>query len=267
MRPTANLLPALLLCAIGGAACAEPARAWGLPGASAGQEITGPDGNTYVWVPPGEFMMGSEAGYGGAQRPVHLVRITRGFWIGKYEVTNARYRSYCQATGRTFPPNSYQVANHPVVYASWEDALAYCRHYGMTLPTEAQWEYAARGPDSRRYPWGDEWDPARCCHYGRRGRGGWSCPVGSFPGGASWCGARDMAGNVYEWCLDFYDEDYYRASPTDDPAGPETGSERAVRGGAWMSDPYQCRPAVRSGDVPERTISYDGFRCLIVPSR
>jgi len=240
------------------------AKPWESEGSRAGEEITGPDGGTYVWVPAGEFMMGATDG-DPSERPVHRVRITRGFWIRKCEVTNAQYAAFCNAVGHAMPRGSYQAANHPVVFVSWEDATAYCQHFGTTLPTEAQWEYAARGPESRRYPWGDTWDPTRCCHYGAKGPGGWSQPAGSFLTGASWCGALDMAGNVYEWCADFFDPSYYRTSPTDDPPGPPEGTRRAVRGGAWTSDDYHCRCAVRSSDMPTQTVSYIGFRCIVVP--
>lgn len=264
LRRSAAAAAALLLLALTPAATAE-GKPWLQPGETPGQEIRGPDGGAYVWVPPGEFIMGSDSGFGGEQKPAHTVRITRGFWLGKHEVTNAQYRRFCRETGRQFPANSPHPGNHPVVCVSFHDALAYCEHYGLGLPTEAQWEYAARGPESRRYPWGDEWDEKRCCHYDNRGPGGWAHAVGSFPAGASWCGALDMAGNVYEWCLDYYDEGYYAVSPVDDPPGPAEGARRVVRGGAWVSDAYYCRASTRSSDEPRQAVSYIGFRGIIRP--
>ena len=126
-----------------------------------------------VWVPPGEFMMGSPEGQGGAnEHPQHRVHITKGFWVGKHEVTNAQYRAFCEATGREFPSSSDQGDDHPVVWVTWREAKAYCDHYGLSLPTEAQWAYAARGPEGRVYPGGDEWDPERLCWSENSGPGG-----------------------------------------------------------------------------------------------
>lgn len=229
----------------------------GLPnGTRAGEEWTGPDGGTYVWVPPGEFAMGSEDGYSD-ERPVHRVRITRGFWLGKHEVTNARYRRYCEATGKTFPTDSDQGDDHPVVFVSWDDAKAYCGHYGLSLPTEAQWEYAARGWDLK-YPWGNEWDARKCCNTDNKGPGGQTFPVGSFPEGVSWCGALDMAGNVEEWCADWRGP--YTVESADDPTGPATGSYRLVRGGSWVIN-GDCRTVSRRSADP--IVRHDGlgFRC------
>ena len=224
-------------------------------------DVTGPDGGMYVWVPPGEFMMGSNDGRDDEQ-PVHLVRIMRGFWLGKHEVTNAQYRAFCDATGREFPSASDQGDNHPVVMVSWDEAKAYCDHYGLRLPTEAEWEYAARGPEGRRYPWGDEWDPGKLCWYANTGPGNRTFPVGSFPAGASWRGALDMAGNVWEWCADWFGEGYYGTSPVEDPQGPATGEERLLRGGSWIDSPGHCRSAGRGSGNP-RGLGYGvGFRCV-----
>lgn len=120
-------------------------------GARAGDTWTGPDGGTYVWAPAGEFLMGSDAGQDD-EKPAHRVRITRGFWLGMCEVTNTRYRAFCTATGRPFPEQSDQGDDHPVCGVTWEDAAAYCQHYGLSLPTEAEWEYAARGAQGSHYP-------------------------------------------------------------------------------------------------------------------
>lgn len=205
-----------------------------------GDTKIGPDGGTYVWVPPGEFMMGTpegaKDGYGN-ERPQHKVGITKGFWLSKHEVTNAQYARFCKATGRTFPKDSNQDDDHPVVWVTWEDAVAYCGHYGLRLPTEAEWEYAARGSNGNRFPWGDGWDPKKCCNGWNRGATDWgrkpgTFPVGSIPTGDSWCCVADMAGNVWEWCADRYKCDYYAESPDSDPTGPGTGDTLVLRGGA-----------------------------------
>jgi len=260
----------------------EKRRALLKPGSHAGEETTGPDGGTYVWVPAGEFMMGSTdrdiehaVKYLGAQRewvkreqPAHEVRISKGFWLAKHQVTNARYRAFCESTGKTFPEKSDQGDDHPVLYVGWVDAKAYCCHYGMTLPTEAQWEYAARGPEGHKYPWGDEWDSKKCCNRDNQGPGGRTFPVGSFPEGANWCGALDMAGNVWEWCSDWYDESYYASSPDTDPAGPATGTLRLLRGGSWYDGGISgdlCRSAARSLFDPVSRMSTIGFRCVRTP--
>jgi formylglycine-generating enzyme required for sulfatase activity len=190
-------------------------------GAIEGQkkETTGPDGGTYVWVPPGEFMMGSDDGPAD-ERPKHSVRITKGFWLSKYEVTNAQYWRYCQKSGSRFPDTGGVDRDpaHPVAFVTAFDAVAYCRSFNLRLPTEAEWEYSARGPDSLLYPWGNTWDPRRC--FDRTASRGSTCRVDSFPEGASWCGAFGMAGNVGEWCQDFYSSTYYARSPAQDPPGP-----------------------------------------------
>lgn len=234
------------------------------PGTKAGQEAEGPDGATYVWVPPGQFMMGSNDGPDD-EKPVHTVRITRGFWLGKCEVTNARYKVFCLATGRSFPSGSTQGAEHPVAEVIWEDAEAYCQQYGLPLPTEAEWEYAARGAAGRTYPWGNEWDKAKCCNAENKGVGGQTHPVGSFSSGTSWCGALDLAGNVWEWCADSYAGDYYRQSPARDPLGAASVGLRVLRGGSWGSDDIHCRSGCRENAFPSVRIVGGGFRCVAHP--
>lgn len=225
-------------------------RPWEKAGTEVGEEIVGPDGGVYVWVPPGSFMMGSEEGRDN-ERPVHRVELD-GFWMGKYEVTNAQYAGFCEGNGRVFSPDRGHGTDHPVVWVHWHIAKDYCDQYGLSLPTEAQWEYAAAGPESRTYPWGHEWDHEKLCWNGNRGPHGKTFPVGSFPDGASWCGALDMAGNVWEWCADWYSREYYRLSPEHNPPGPETGSERVLRGGSWSNDDenyFRC--AYRHNNNPD----------------
>jgi iron(II)-dependent oxidoreductase len=280
MKQAAMVWAVLLCLLVVGAADAQGERQpWQSPGTRVGQEIIGPDGGPMVWLPAGSFRMGATAedmdyavGRLGAARvfvessaPVHKVRISRGFWIGKYEVTNALYRAYCKATGVEFRDSKAQGPEHPVRFVNWADANAYCAYYGMVLPTEAQWEYAARGPENRWFPWGNEWDSDRCAYMRRRGPGGETWPVGSFPTGVSWCGAFDMVGNVDEWSQDWYDRLYYRSSPESDPTGPTSGEFRVTRGGDAGDGPGVCRCAQRAYAFPEDRKAGIGFRVCIVP--
>jgi len=242
------------LCLVSGAQEAGDQKPWLSPGSRVGEEIVGPDGGTLVWVPAGSFRMGSteedvryaigrlDGQRNEAEAPVHHVRISKGFWLGQCEVTNGRYRAYCQATGTAFPEKSDQPDDHPVGAVSWAEAAAYCHHYGLVLPTEAQWEYAARGSENRWFPWGNQWDAAKCCYSRRKGPGGKTFAVGSFPEGASWCGALDLAGNIQEWCQDWYDRLYYADSPEDDPEGPGSGEYRCARGGGYGNPPPSYAP-------------------------
>lgn len=237
---------------------------WLQPGTEVGQVIVGPDGGEMVWVPAGTFPMGSEEWSN--TRPVRDVTMS-GFWIGRHEVTNARYRAFCNATGREFPAESNEGDDHPVVRVSWTDAMAYAQHYGLSLPTEAQWEYAAAGPEGLAYPWGNDWDGTRLCWHERTGPGGRTFPVGSFPEGASWCGALDMAGNVSEYCADWYQRDYYEDAPSEDPQGPGEGAARSVRGQSYLTHlPARFQSAFRFSRVPNYRLDNDGgFRCVSTP--
>ena len=223
-----------------------------------GEDCIGPDGQTLLWVPGGTFMMGNAQGAVDEQ-PVHQVTVD-GFWIGRCEVTNAGYRIFCNATGRAFPSQSDQPDDHPVTCVSFNDAQAYCAYYGYALPTEAQWEYAAAGAAAPTWPWGNEWDAQKCCNGSNTGPGGTTFPVGSFPTGASWSGALDMAGNVFEWCADWYAGDYYSVSPELNPTGPVAGSTRVFRGGQWYLPADFCRCARRGSDAPDRVTAFSGFR-------
>ncbi|HCU34161.1 MAG TPA: hypothetical protein DGT21_01580 [Armatimonadetes bacterium] len=238
-------------------------RPWESPGTRAGQEIIGPDGGTMVWVPPGEFVMGSDDRNDRAE-PMHPVRLTRGFWLGKLEVTRAQHRRFCEAMGLPFPDDDPERDEHVLVHTSWDDAVAYCEHYGLRLPTEAEWEFAARGPGSWPYPWGFVWTDDKCsCMRG----GGYTPPHrgGRFPAGASWCGALDMAGHVAEWCADWFDPDYYSSSPVEDPPGPETGASRVVRGGSFSSRLEECRSSHRGAREPSHRGYNTGFRVASTP--
>ena len=266
----------LSLVGVAALSIAQDAKAWERQGTRAGDEIIGPDGGKMVWVPPGEFVMGSPAGEGyNDEHPAHRVRITRGFWLGKGTVTNAQYRRFCAVTRRSFPwgrSGGNLGQEHPVICVNWDDVVAYCLHYGLRLPTEAEWEYAARGPESRVYPWGNEWDAKKCCNSGKSGPAGLgTLPVGSFPQGASWCGALDMAGDVWQWCKGWWSDKYYASSPVDDPRGPASGQVRVVRGGDSCSDADHCRSAFRCSHEPgHRSECCDfggaGFRVVVVPA-
>lgn len=218
-----------------------------------------------VWIPGCTFQMGSSDG-GSDESPVHTVTVN-GFWMGKYEVTVEQYREFCQATGRNMPGQpSWNKENHPVVNVAWCDAAAYAEWLGCRLPTEAEWEYAARGGlDGKKYPWGDEIsdDDANCT--GTEGRDQWATtsPVGSFP--ANGYGLYDMAGNVWEWCSDWYDSGYYSGRPTSNPTGPASGAYRVLRGGSWLTDPNLLRCAIRLRSTPDYSWLIFGFRLARTP--
>ena len=218
-----------------------------------------------VCVPAGPFTMGSNDIDDG--KPAHTVDLPE-YWIGKHPVTNEEYAQFVRATGRAVPegwqgnkPPSGKE-KHPVVNVSWHDAVAYCRWLSeMTgksyrLPTEAEWEKAARGTDRRQYPWGDQWDAKRCNT--TEGGANSTTPVGQYPRGASPYGALDMAGNVWEWCSSLYQPYPYRA---DDGREDVTASAyRVLRGGSWSSDRYDARCACRYRGDPDNRY-FIGFRC------
>jgi len=224
-----------------------------------GQRETG-DGAEMVAVPAGQFLMGSDGD--DDEKPQHRVTLD-GFHIDKYEVTNALYGKFMSATGRRAPEywndSKFNSPQQPVVGVSWQDADAYCRWAGKRLPTEAEWEKAARGTDGRRYPWGDQWEASRA-NSRESGRGS-TVEVSSYPTGASPYGAYNMAGNVWEWAGDWYDKEYYKRSPDRNPKGPDAGTDRVVRGGSWDSSPFALRAADRGSDAQDSRLNYLGFRC------
>ncbi len=223
-----------------------------------GQESTNAvDGAVMVWVPAGEFTMGSDNG-SPDEKPAHQVYLD-GYWIYKNDVTVAQYRKFCEVTGRNMPeePKWGWQDDHPIVNVTWYDAAAYALWAGVALPTEAEWEKAARGTDGREYPWGNEWDAAKC-QFNKQA----TAPVGSYPAGISPYGCLDMAGNVWQWCADWYGADYYSHSPTQNPTGPETGRERVVHGGSWECCYSIGAPTRDSDNTPARRDKALGFRCV-----
>ena len=226
------------------------------------------DGSILIYIPPGEFIMGSLEGEGDSdEHPQHRVYLD-GYFIGKYEVTVAQFRKFCEETGYKMPEQpSWNKDKHPVVNVTWEDAVEYCKWAGLRLPTEAEWEKAARGTDGRKYPWGNHepyyngryyanYDPGNYSEDGYK----YTAPVGSYPHGASPYGCMDMAGNVWEWCYDWYDEDYYRNSPYRNPKGPSSGTSRVCRGGSWNCSAKSVRCASRSRGSPSYGWGFLGFR-------
>ncbi len=220
-----------------------------------------------VYVPPGDFVMGADDGDAyDDEKPRHTHPMPKGYFIGRYETTWREYRVFCRATGRSEPsaPSWGAKDDHPVVNVSWDDAKAFCDWAGLRLPSEAEWEKAARGTDGRKYPWGSEAPTAdRCVWDGHPTYGDKStAPVGSVPRGASPYGALDLAGNVWEWCEDWYDSKAYARYARGDVALPGAGSYRVYRGGSWGGPARDCRASIRNWDAPGSRYGYLGFRPL-----
>jgi iron(II)-dependent oxidoreductase len=238
-----------------------------------------------VLVPAGEFLMGSDKktdrlAYRSEipQRRVYL----DAFDIDKYEVTNLQYLKFVLATGRSpqldwrYDGGNFQepMASHPIMHVTWSDADAYCQWAGKRLPTEAEWEKAARGTDGRLNPWGEQSAGLSRANFGRTGLSG---PVRDRPERAlmyppiiavdkydnsvSPYGLHQTMGNVAEWVSDWYDPEYYKIAPDRNPKGPETGTQKAFRGGGWMDSTTTMRVAMRNGTDPNTKINWMGFRC------
>jgi formylglycine-generating enzyme required for sulfatase activity len=233
----------------------------------------------WALVPVGEFEMGAEGGAADRdEAPKHKVHLDA-FYIGKFEVTNRDYSLFVKATGRRAPENDdpkYNlwrgtsmldgVADLPVINVSWEDAAAYCQWIGGRLPSEAEWEKAARGTDGRTYPWGNDPVTGNRTNYSIENVTFWEGPatlakVHQYDFGRSPYGAYEMAGNVWEWTQDWYDEGYYKNSSPRNPLGPSDGKERVVRGGGWQSNPTTVRSANRNKHLPTDRRIYLGIRC------
>lgn len=252
-----------------------------------------------VWVPAGCFMRGTteeaaeaiERPFWAArefrsERPAHEVCLSQGYWVDKTEVTNAAFDAFVEAGGyenealwstegwawRTHPLtetplplacDGEQTPEQPRTCITWYEAEAYATWRGGRLPTEAEWEYAARGPESLTYPWGNEFDETLLNMVGATH----SVAVGSYPDGASWVGALDMAGNAMEWVQDWLDFKYYDLMERDDPQGPENGDIKIEKGGWWGADPFTARSAYRHfEDPPHYEDHHIGFRIVSVDS-
>ena len=234
----------------------------------------GKDGAEMVLIPAGNFQMGSDDGEDD-EKPVHTV-YADAFYMDKYEVTNAQYRRFVQATKyseptgygyvdgewrggfRPWSDNRFSGDDQPVVCVSWADAQAYAEWAGKRLPTEAEWEKAARGGlIGMEYPCGNEIAEENANYGDNIGN---ATPVDSYPPNSY--GLYDMAGNVWEWCADWYDENYYANSVSLNPIGPDSGTVRVLRGGSWYYNPFALRVAFRFNFNPSLTYSLVGFRCV-----
>jgi formylglycine-generating enzyme required for sulfatase activity len=240
------------------------------------------DGMIQVCVPAGEFWMGaaeSDTQAGDDEKPRHQVKLDA-FWIDRSEVTNAMFEK-CVAAGacheRTYSPYLWGVRlpngtpyygeptynDDPVIMLDGDEAMVYCRWAGRRLPTEAEWEKAARGLDERVYPWGADLNCEHAVYLGcekeQRPSNASDHPLGVSP-----YGAVDMAGNLWEWASDWYSENTYSASPAQNPTGPATGEFHTIRGGGWHSNPNQLRSTNRSTGKPEHSTDGEiGFRCAM----
>jgi formylglycine-generating enzyme required for sulfatase activity len=196
------------------------------------------------------------------EKPVHRVWLDA-FYMDTYEVTVKEYQAFRQATGhRALPDWVSKFApgdQYPIVGVSWDDAAAYCRWAEKQLPTEAQWEKAARGTDGRTYPWGNEQPHKRLAQHESQG----AAPVGSFDGGKSPYGIHDLAGNVGEWVRDWYDAQYYSKSPERNPENTTAAASRVLRGGGWFDNAAYLRAANRLWNAPAYRNYHVGLRCVV----
>jgi formylglycine-generating enzyme required for sulfatase activity/tetratricopeptide (TPR) repeat protein len=219
---------------------------------------------TLIYVPAGEITIGSPGREGDAdEHPAHRVSLD-GFWIGKTEVTFEQFDRFCAESDREQPEDEgWGRGSRPAIYVSWEDAADFCawlkKRTGLPfrLPSEAEWEKAARD----RYPWGGALPSPELANFDKELM--MTQPVGSYPKGASPYGVLDLAGNVWEWTLDWYDPEFYRDSPGENPQGPEGGSERTVRGGSWANGADLVRSANRSSEKPGSRLNILGFRLAL----
>ncbi len=247
------------------------------------------DGAEMIYIPVGDFLMGSEAEDADDEEgPEHNVFLDA-FWVYQFEVTNSQFAEFVETTGYTTTAeeegysrvrvdgsfeDSYGAywgapegvgssveakQDHPVVHVSWYDAQAYCEWVGGRLPTEAEWEKAGRGTDERIYPWGDSAPNSSLANYDSED----TVSVGSYPAGASPFDVMDMAGNVWEWVQDWHDLDYYNASPSSNPQGPSDGTSRVLRGGGHGNTDWRLRVTSRFDHIPEYTGDFLGFRCVV----
>jgi formylglycine-generating enzyme required for sulfatase activity len=239
----------------------------GMPQASGGNVKLG----AMVQVPAGEFMMGCneqvDKDCDANEKPYHKVYLDA-YYIDKYDVTQGEYNQ-CVSAGRCKANNKYDGFTgdrQPVVGVTWDYAKTYCEWAGKRLPTEAEWEKAARGTDGRVYPWGNSIDTTHANYASNVGK---TTDVGSYPSGASPYGVMDMAGNVWNWVADWSESgigwltggNYYRNSPSKNPKGPDNGTSRVLRGGGWGTSTNNLRGSVRDGHNPAGRSNAVGFRC------
>ena len=233
--------------------------------AAGDQRVNPRDQAIYLFVPGGDFLMGSTIARD--EQPAHTVAVDS-FWIGQTEVTNAQY-SRCVDDGACTPPhndnwNQADQADFPVTHVDWEQANRYAQWAGGRLPTETEWEKAARGTDGRTFPWGDDVTDDQRLNFNSMA-GVVSVGVGGYPAGASPYGALDMAGNVEEWVADWYAPDAYAQSTGPNPTGPTDGVLRVVRGGSFKSSRGGVRTSVRGRAAPAINFDNVGFR-VVVPA-
>ncbi len=230
---------------------------------------------SFVRVPAGKFRMGSKADNTMAasnEHPQHQFKIPYDYWIARYPTTNEQFALFVTSSGYKFDQGMWQTkADHPVVNVSWRDAMAYCQWINtslhdelkdltLRLPTEPEWEKAARGVHSKEWPWGNKWDWQKC--NSRESDNGGTTPVGAYsPQGDSPYGAADMAGNVWEWCHSMYKPYPYQAN--DDRENEAGDDVRVLRGGFWRQDREFARCASRDGYHPENRYDFGGFRCVL----
>ncbi len=273
-------VPPLIVLAFIGAFTIQPGQA-GSPTTGKSHPahtLTGQDGAPLVLIPAGAFPMGVPPGHrdgGRDEYPNHEVFLDD-FYIDTYEVTNGRYLEFIRATGHRKPQHPKNpdrtlwqgglmpetIADRPVINVDWYDAAAYCAWAGRRLPTEAEWEKAAKGTGDRRFPWGNVEPTDKHLNFLQRWIGEKTLmPVGSYEAGKSPYGVYDVAGNVFEWTADWYDSSYYKKSPAKNPTGPKTGSRKVLRGSGWQSETPTVRIFTRFGSDPNNRDESTGFRC------
>jgi iron(II)-dependent oxidoreductase len=232
-----------------------------------------------VEIPAGEFPMGTNRGEAN-ERPVHMVYLNT-YFISRYEISNRQYRAFLENTSHPQPffwnDWRWNGDNYPVVSVSWGDANAFCQWLsemtGQTwrLPTEAEWEKAASWVEKKKlklmFPWGDLFEAGRANILG--GKDGYerTAPVDSFKEGVSPYGIYHLTGNVAEWCLDWFENDYYTYSPSNNPKGPKKSLYKSLRGGEWKSSNLVIQNTFRRGDWPNSRYNYNGFRVVRIPPK
>lgn len=225
-----------------------------------------------IYIPPGKFIMGTNNPWGKwneDEKPAHEVYLD-GYWMGKYEITWDQFDQFCAETSKEIPDYAdagWGRGKRPVIFVSRHDASAYCKWLSVKtglhfkLPTEAQWEKAARGTNGQLFPWGNQWPNEELANFGNDVQAGITKPVGSYPLGESPYGLIDMAGNVWEWCTDWYGP--YSAGPQKNPMGPQSGEFSMLRGGSWHDEPQFISCTNRYPAKPSFRGYIEGFRlCL-----